>query len=685
MQLFVAFITYYAFGAWGLSINPVNTFAAPLWPAAGLAIAALYFGGIRIAPAIFAAAFALNFNAGAPLIAAAGIGIGNTIEAIAALYLLRGFQFQPFFSRLMDSLSMIAVALSVPFIAAIIGPSALALTPVLDSSQILETSFAWWLGDVLGILVVAPFLIKWFSRPIQSLARTPLQWFEVVLYFMSLTAVTILIFWDPIPNITSIVARYQIFVPLTWGALRVGPRFMTASLVVVSAISLTGTLMGVGPFGTGDNLHQQILLLQLFIGTTATICLLFVAAVEERKLSTQSLERHVEDLEEDVQEISAADRAKNEFIAILSHELRNPLAPVLSSLELMRLNVAQMPQFKDTIESMSEQVHRMTRLLDDLLDITRISAKKFKLQVERVRFQDVLAHSISTSDETIRRRNHTLTSDMPHDSIWMDADPLRLEQVFVNLLNNAAKYTPPGGHIALRAVREENGVRITVTDNGLGIPPAMQQAIFEPFRQAHAGIQGGTGLGIGLSLSRRFVELHGGTISVSSDGEQQGSTFTVYLPIPTAVAVESPIAATSVNTITLKETPQSWDLAKKQRRSVLVIDDNEDAARSIAQLLNHSGHTAKVAFNGAMGLEILEHFQPDIILLDIGLPDEDGYAIAQKIRARGAPQPSIVALTGFGQDEDRQRTLAAGFDHHLTKPVSIADLEKILQKQNPIA
>lgn len=673
LQFAITFVAYYFAARFSLEISAVNTFAAPLWPSTGIALTAIFFGGYRLAPAVALAAFAANFSLGAPMAACVAIAVGNAFEAIVGVYLLHNFRFRPYFDRLGDSISFIAVALSVPFVSAISGPIALALTHAITPADLPATSLTWWVGDVLGALVVAPFLLKWFARPLNHIHRSILQWFENLIFFIATITVAVLVFCDPIPEIRHIMLPYLVFVPLTWGALRVGPRFMTAALITVAAIATYGTILHVGPFV--DPAIDTLLLLQLFIGTVSMIFLLFVAAVEERKRATEELRDHVVTLQEDVEEISEADHAKNEFIAILSHELRNPLAPVLSSLELLRLRSASMPEFKETFETMHEQMGRITRLLDDLLDITRISKKKFNLAITRIRLQDVLHHSVTTVEETMRKRNHRLTLNVPESPLWIDADPLRLEQVFVNLLNNAAKYTEPGGTISLSADSSVHAATIRVRDTGMGLPPDMLRAIFEPFRQIRGRSENGSGLGIGLSLSLRFVELHGGTIEARSDGIGKGSEFIVTLPL-----VINMLLTEGKSVVAPVSAPNPPQTDRKRSRTILIVDDNEPAAIGIAKLLSHTGHDARVAHTGASALQILASFRPEIIFLDIGLPDTNGYDLARTIRHYSDPQPTLVALTGFGQEDDQRRAYEAGFDHHLTKPVAIADLEKILAK-----
>ena len=686
-QTVVVFCAYFFAAHYALLFNPFHDFAVFFWPAAGIGLAALFFLGYRLAPAIAAAAFLANYLNGAPVLVALAIAAGNSFEAVASAYLLKRTGFDPLFKRLKDGLLFTAVALLTGLSAAIIGTTALSLVGLISAVGFPLTLLVWWIGDSLGILVAASFLIRWLVRPIQLRERTLFDVIENIVFFFALSFAIVIIFLDPIPDLNSTQLLYLTFVPITWGALRIGPRAMTLAVGLITALAIVGTLFGGGPFFSKD--LSDIFLLQAYLGTVTIISLLFVATVEERKDAMHRELRHVVELQEDVEDLSTADKAKNDFIAILSHELRNPLAPVVSSLELLRLNVAQMPQFKDTIDAMHDQVGRITRLLDDLLDIARISRKKFNLQVARTNLQDVLAHSVTMVEVEMRKRGHAFTSRLPETPIWIEGDSLRLEQVFVNLLNNAAKYTDVGGKISLTALARGDTAEIRVHDSGIGIAPQMLQAIFEPFRQAHPAGRESAGLGIGLSLAKRFIELHGGSIGVESEGPGKGSEFIVRLPVAkTPLLTEGSKSSNGHASSPAGEVrdpaspPSGSGLATgpRPRLTVLIVDDNLQAAEGIAKLLNHAGHVARTAHDGASALHTLASFRPEIIFLDIGLPDGSGYELAQKIRQYLSPQPIIVALTGYGQEEDKQRAHEEGFDAHLTKPVSIADLEKVMEK-----
>ena len=321
-------------------------------------------------------------------------------------------------------------------------------------------------------------------------------------------------------------------------------------------------------------------------------------------------------------------------------------------------------------EMMERQLTHMVRLIDDLLDVSRISRGKVQLQRERVELRTVVEAAVETSRPAIDVRRHALTVAMPDEPVWLFADLTRLAQVFGNLLNNAAKYTPEGGCIEMSAHREGGEVVVAVSDTGLGIPRAMLSAVFEMFAQVNRTLdraQGG--LGIGLALVKRLVEMHGGTVTADSPGPGQGSTFTVRLPVAPDLA--SPAAA-SVETVPAAH-------ARGSGRRILVVDDNVDAAESLTLMLDLAGHTTRAAHTGAEALDVARSFHPDVLLCDVGMPGMNGYEVAR--RFRGDPELSraaLVAITGWGGEEDKRQATAAGFDVHLTKPVESAQLFALL-------
>jgi signal transduction histidine kinase/ActR/RegA family two-component response regulator len=366
-----------------------------------------------------------------------------------------------------------------------------------------------------------------------------------------------------------------------------------------------------------------------------------------------------------------ADRRKSEFLATLAHELRNPLAPIRNALELLRLG-ADKPGLLDKVRAtMERQVGHMVHLINDLLDIARISSGKVVLQVERVDLQSVAASAVETSLPLIEAAGHELALDLPAEPVWLDVDAVRLSQVLSNLLSNAAKYTPRNGRITVSAHTGGGMAVIRVADTGIGIAPEALGGVFEMFAQAPQSIAiSKGGLGIGLSLVRHLVSLHGGSVTAASPGPGQGSTFTIRLPLAAGVGIA--VGAGGA-------TDQAVARAPRAPLRVLVADDNVDAADTLAHLLRMAGHEVRVAHDGEEAMRIAAQFQPALAFLDIGMPRMDGYQAARALRALpGMQEVRLVALTGWGAEDDRARSRAAGFDHHLLKPAFPEQIHAIL-------
>jgi len=369
-------------------------------------------------------------------------------------------------------------------------------------------------------------------------------------------------------------------------------------------------------------------------------------------------------------ELREADRRKNEFLAILAHELRNPLAPIRQSVVVAQSTRASEGQRQRAFEIIERQVAHMARLLEDLLEASRISHGRLELRRQPTTLGSALLTAIETARPLIEARGHSLTIDVPEESIWLDADPIRLAQIFTNLLTNAAKYTDLHGRIVLRVRTDGEVATASVLDSGVGISPELLPRVFDMFSQAHPALertQGG--LGIGLALARGLVALHGGSIEARSEGPGLGSEFIVRLPI-----LGSPLPRASA-------TGEQAVEARWARR-ILVADDNPDAADSLAMTLRLVGHEVEVAHDGRQALAIAGIYHPDMALIDIGMPDLDGYELARRIRAEPwGTHLMLIAVTGWGQESDRRRALEAGFNEHLTKPVDPARLIALIESR----
>jgi signal transduction histidine kinase/CheY-like chemotaxis protein len=359
--------------------------------------------------------------------------------------------------------------------------------------------------------------------------------------------------------------------------------------------------------------------------------------------------------------LEEADRRKDEFIATLSHELRNPLAPLRNGLHLLRLSGDADQRLARVHEMMERQVDHLVRLVDDLLEISRITRGALELRRQRVALAAVVRNAVETAETLVQAAGHRLDVFLPSEPLHLDGDPVRLGQILANLLNNAAHYTPRGGRIELRAERDGNQVIVSVRDDGLGIAPEQIERVFDMFNRGERS----SGLGIGLALARRLAEMHGGTIRAESAGLGTGATFFVTLPLDAGQATTADATTPGTTALPLKR--------------VLVVDDNRDAANSLAMLLQFLGADVDVAHNGREALERFDACAPAVVLLDIGMPEMDGYEVARALRARDAGRGvPLVALTGWGQEDDRRRARAAGFDHHLVKPADIDALRALL-------
>jgi PAS domain S-box-containing protein len=363
-----------------------------------------------------------------------------------------------------------------------------------------------------------------------------------------------------------------------------------------------------------------------------------------------------------------ADRRKDEFIAILAHELRNPLAPIRQAALISKAPGATEAQKRWSHDVIDRQVQYMSLLLDDLLDISRVTRGTLALRMQTTELAAAVNVAIETARPVIDAKRHMLSIDLPHQPVRFTADPLRVAQVLSNLLTNAAKYTDPEGQIRLSASCEADQLVIRVADSGVGIRTENLPDIFKMFSQVHPTTDRSEGgLGIGLALARGLVELHGGSIEASSAGLGHGSEFTVRMPL---TAHPDPRAATADTAVTP---------ATITRRRILVADDNRDSAETLAMLLRVDGHEVMIAHDGSAALAAFGGFAPDVVLLDIGMPGPNGYEVAQRIRqSRSGADIKLIAITGWGQEADKEKAFAAGFDHHLTKPVDTGQLSKLL-------
>jgi signal transduction histidine kinase/ActR/RegA family two-component response regulator len=367
-------------------------------------------------------------------------------------------------------------------------------------------------------------------------------------------------------------------------------------------------------------------------------------------------------------DLADVDRRKNEFLATLAHELRNPLAPLTSALEILKRTGAEPHTLARSVATMERQLGQMVRLVDDLLDVSRITHDRLELRQERIALAAVIEDALEACRPLADAAGQRIVVHLPAAAVHVQADRARLTQVFANLLSNACKYTPRGGLITLSAERQDGEVVVAVEDNGIGIPRERLDGIFGLFEQVDRSARSQGGLGIGLTLVRRLVQMHGGMVHAESAGSGRGSRFIVRLPAVNEARTPAHAA------------PAAEEKPAAAARRILVVDDNRDAAFTLAALLRISGHEVHMAHDGAEALAIAEKMRPDLLVLDIGMPVLNGHEVCRRLRAEpwGA-DATVVALTGWGQDDDRARSREAGFDYHFVKPVNFAALDELLR------
>ena len=399
-----------------------------------------------------------------------------------------------------------------------------------------------------------------------------------------------------------------------------------------------------------------------------------IQAVCDQLSATMQRSQLLKELHAREHSLQQAGRAKDHFLAMVAHELRNPLAPIRNAVGILRRCQgldAQMAWCGDIIE---RQVEQMARLMEDLLDASRLGRDRVELRCERIELSRVIEQALETARPLLAAQAHRLNLDLPEEPIWLSADLTRLTQVLVNLLSNAAKYTDPGGRIRLGVTPQPQAVRISVRDNGIGIEPEQLPKVFGMFAQLSPALERSHGgLGIGLSLARTLVEMHGGRIEAHSAGLGQGSEFTVHLPTVAAVAA-------AADGELAEQAPPS------PRRRLLVVDDNVDAAQTLATILSLEGQDVRTAFGSLEALQLAEQWRPEIAMVDIGLPELNGYEVCRRLRAQPwGERMLLVACTGWGSPEDRQRTRAAGFDFHLVKPIQAEVVLKLIAEREEAA
>ena len=669
--LLAVFVAYVATARLGLSIASLNPSATPVWPPSGIAIAALLFLGRSAWPLVFLSAFIVNVNTAGSLPISTLIAFGNTIEAVAGAYLLvRVAEGKHALGRASTIFRFAAVMLPPTAISATIGVTTLCLGGLAAWHEYGAIWVTWWLGDLSGALVVVPLVLAW-SEPVPD-STEPARWFEIAALYCAVSGSAVIIFsgFGPWPAHTPLA--YLTIPALVWAAFRFGQRETTTSIALLSLIATWSTIRELGPFADAPS-NTSLLILQTFIATLTTTMLPIAAVVAERKRAEWQRAQMLAHEHAARITAEATSSAKDEFLAMLGHELRNPLAAITTATHVLNVLEPRQGAAGQAQNVIVRQVKHLASLVDDLLDVTRVRTGKITLERGSVDLAALVSRSVealrlSEGSQDVKSAASIQVDFSLTAPIWVDGDPTRLEQIVTNLLTNALKYTPPTGTIHVTTARERDQIVLRVADDGIGIDARLLPRIFDQFIQADRGpARTEGGLGLGLTLVKHLVELHGGTVTAASDGPGRGSVFTVHLPAASPPAAAQPSLSTPSPT----------------RRRVVLVEDQADAREMMRLSLELSGHEVFEAGDGPGAVEVLLRIVPDIAFVDLGLPIFDGYEVARRVRSVHGPTIVLIALTGYGQPEDRARAEAAGFDLHLVKPVDpevVSELVSVLPR-----
>ena len=651
-------LIYLVAGKLALQLAFVNASASPVWPSAGIALAALLVLGYRVWPGIFVGAFLVNFWTTLNILSSLGIAGGNTLEAVCGAWLVNRFAGGPrVFDRPQGVFTFALAALISAAVAPTAGVSSLAVGGFAQWSNYWPIWLTWWLGDASGDLVVAPLLVLW------SVSATQRKWnrkqaveVSVLLLLLVLLAETVFGGWFPIS-----ARNYPIsFIcgPIViWTAFRFTPRETATGIFVLSAIAIWGTLHGFGPFILQTE-NQSLLMLQSWTAALTITAMAIAAAIAERNRAQAAIEQQKETVE-------AANRTKDNFLAMLSHELRTPLTPVMAALDTLESDGLRSSESKTSLSMIRRNVELESQLIDDLLDLTRITKDKLQLRFGTLDAHEVINNVVEICRPEAQSRNLKLNLNLRGGAHHVSGDAAKFQQIVWNLLKNAIKFTADHGEITISSSNPEPQLlALSVHDTGIGIEPEIMNRIFDPFEQGERAFQRRYGgLGLGLAISKSLAQAHGGTLIAQSEGRDRGSTFTLTMktvpPPARIVKFTEPV-------------PESRPLR------ILLVDDHQDTCTALERLLVRRGHLVAAAHNVRSAMETAARSPFDLLISDIALPDGTGTELMTYLRA--ISQMPGIAISGFGMNGDVEKSIEAGFSEHLVKPVKMENLEAAIDR-----
>ncbi len=651
-------LIYFVAGKLSLQLAFLHKSASPVWPPAGIALAALLVLGFRVWPALFVGAFLVNLTTLGNIWTSLGIASGNTLEALCGAWLVNRFAGGArVFDRPQDVFKFALAALIGTTVSPTFGVSSLAAGGFAQWSSYWPVWLTWWLGDASGVLVIAPLLLLW-SVPATQRKWNQKQVLEVSVLLLLLVVLAETVFggWLPIS-----ARNYPIsFIcgPIViWTAFRFTPRETATGIFILSAIAIWGTLNGFGPFILQSE-NQSLLMLQLWTAALTITAMAIAAAITERNRTQVALEQQKDAVE-------AANRTKDNFLAMLSHELRTPLTPVMAALDTLEADGSRSSESKNSLAMIRRNVELESQLIDDLLDLTRIAKDKLQLRFGPLDSHEVINNVVEICRPEAQARNLTLQLNLRAGGHHVLGDAAKYQQIVWNLLKNAIKFTAENGEITISSSNPEPQLlAIAVHDTGIGIEPEVMNRIFDPFEQGERAFQRRYGgLGLGLAISKSLAQAHGGTLIARSEGHDRGSTFiltmkTVPAP-PRIVKLTSPV-------------PESRPLR------ILLVDDHQDTCVALERLLVRRGHLVAAAHNVRSAMETAARNSFDLLISDIALPDGTGTELMTYLHA--ISRIPGIAISGFGMNGDIEKSIDAGFAEHLVKPVKMENLEAAIDR-----
>lgn len=654
----VVTLVYFVAGKLGLKLAFLNDSTSAVWPPSGIALAALLLLGYRIWPAIFVGAFLVNLTTTADFATSLGIAAGNTLEAVCGASLVNGFAGGTrAFDRAQDVFKFALAVMASSVIAATFGVTSLALGGFASWANYGPVWITWWLGDVTGELLIAPLILLWFVKPTRRWNRV--EALEVTLLGLLLLALGELVFggWFPISAKNYPIAF--ICGPIViWTAFRFTQRETATGIFILSALAIWGTLHNFGPF-VMETENQSLLVMQSSTALLFITAMALAAAMAERRRAEAMIE-------EQKSAVEAANQTKDNFLAMLSHELRTPLTPVIAALDTLKAGPVDAVESKEALAMIRRNIDLESHLIDDLLDLTRITRDKLQLQLEPIDAHQAIANVLEMCASELSDKRLHLSLDLRAEHYHVAADAAKFQQIIWNVLKNAIKFTGENGTITVSSSnRSPQSLTIRVTDTGIGIEPEIMERIFNRFEQGDRSFQRRFGgLGLGLTISKSLAEAHGGTLVAESEGRDRGASF--LLKVNTVPAHER----------ASQPRPARADTLRRSLR-ILLVDDHPDTSVALQRLLARRGHTVAAAGDMRSAMEAAEGGQFDLLISDVGLPDGSGLELMARLRAtcdiRG------IAISGFGMNGDIEKSIQAGFSEHLVKPVNLEKLEAAIE------